>query len=139
MSDFDRLIRNLARAGTLAARARQGDRQVIDELIDSLQKYAETSAETYEGEATHAQEPEHERPEAAARTTGIDRTIAEYRATKEAMAEIVDRHMRAAFAEIEARYGTTPTDVTLDITEQPPGDTYPKGRYLGSKVRLGGE
>ncbi|WP_136068272.1 hypothetical protein [Modicisalibacter radicis] len=143
MSDFDRLIRNLARAGSLAARARQGDRQVIDELIDSLRAYAGESATTYEGEAASAQEPgpqpEPERPERT-QDAGLDKTIADYRATREAMAKIIDTHMQAAFAEIAARYGATPTDVTLEISEhQPANGRYPSGRYAGSEVRLGGE
>lgn len=140
MSDFDRLIRNLARAGSLAARARQGDRQVIDELIDSLRAYAGESSATYEGKTASAdQEPG---PQHAGQPHGadLDRTIADYRAAKDAMAAIVDKHMQAAFAEIETRYGTTPTEVTLEISEHPPVDgRYPSGKYTGSEVRLGGE
>lgn len=138
MSDFDRLIRNLSRAGALAARARQGDKQVIDELIDSLRAYAGESATTYEGEAA-ASAQESEQP-AEPQNAGLDKTIADYRATKDAMAAIIDKHMQAAFAEIETRYGTTPTDVTLDIAEhQPLDDNYPSGKCSGSDVRLGGE
>ncbi|MDW5376119.1 hypothetical protein R6258_04220 [Halomonas sp. HP20-15] len=138
MSDFDRLIKNLARAGALAARARQGDRQVIDELIDSLRAYVGKGSTTYQGEtAPGASEPEQ--PEEP-RRSGLDRTIADYRAAKEAMAAIVDRHMQAAFAEIETAYGTTPTEVTLEVAEHlNPGSRYPNGKYTGSEVRLGGE
>ncbi|SFH22352.1 hypothetical protein [Modicisalibacter xianhensis] len=139
MSDFDRLIRNLARAGALAARARQGDKQVIDELIDSLQAYVGASAETYEGEASTRQEQEPAQPEERP-NAGIDKTIDGYRATKEAMAAIIDKHMLAAFEEIESLYGATPTDVTLRIdAQQPLESNYPNGRYAGSDVRLGGD
>lgn len=139
MSDFDRLIKNLARAGSLAARARQGDRQVIDELIDSLRAYAGESATTYEGEAASAQKPDPEKAEQS-QNADLDKTIADYRAIKDAMAGIVDKHMQAAFAEIETRFGTTPTDVTLEISELvTSGGRYPGGEYTGSEVRLGGE
>ncbi|MCG7600380.1 hypothetical protein MHM84_11315 [Halomonas sp. McH1-25] len=137
MSDFDRLIRNLSRAGALAARARQGDKQVIDELIDSLRAYAGADAETYEGEASTAQ---HAKQPGESPQAGVDKTIADYRATKEAMASIIDKHMLAALEEIEALYGTTPTDVTLHINQnQPLNEQYPRGTYAGSDVRLGGE
>ncbi len=98
MSDFDRLIKNLARAGSLAARARQGDRQVIDELIDSLRAYAGESSTTYDGE-TAADEPGRS---GEPHPHGLDETIAAYRISKDAMAAIVDKHMQAAFAEIGA-------------------------------------
>lgn len=138
MSDFDRLIKNLARAGALASRARQGDKKVIDELIDSLRAYAGESANTYDGEAAYSSKgPEQsEEPQSAS----VDKTIADYRATKDAMAAIIDKHMQAAFIEIEAEYGTTPTDVTLRITEhQAKGDKYKSGQYAGSNVRIAGE
>lgn len=136
MSDFDRLIKNLARAGSLAARARQGDRQVIDELIDSLRAYAGESSTTYDGE-TAADEPGRS---GEPHPHGLDETIAAYRISKDAMAAIVDKHMQAAFVEIAAAYGTTPTDVTLKIIAHPSADgRYPSGKYSGSDVRLGGE
>ncbi|WP_227368864.1 hypothetical protein [Halomonas sp. M20] len=136
MSDFDRLIRNLSRAGGLAARARQGDKQAIDDLIGSLRAYVGEKADTFEGEAasTKAEQP------GDSRRTGLDSTIADYLATKEAMAAIVDKHMQMAFAEIETLYGTTPTDVTLRIdAHRAVGDKYPSGKYAGSDVHLGGE
>jgi hypothetical protein len=138
MSDFDRLIKNLARAGELASRARQGDEKVIDELIDSLRAYTGESSNTYESEASSKgpNRPEEAQPHPA----GIDKTIVEYQATKDAMAAIINKHMRAAFEEIRTEYGTTPTDVTLCIDQQQAEETkYPSGDYAGSRVRLGGE
>lgn len=135
MSDFDKLIRNLSRAGGLAARARQGDKQAIDDLIGSLRAYVGEKADTYEKAASSrsAEQPDD------SRRTGLDNTIADYLATKDAMAAIVDKHMQLAFAEIQTLYGTTPTDVTLSIDAQRSDDKYPSGKYAGSAVHLGGE
>ncbi len=47
----------------------------------------------------------------------IDTTIDKYRATKEAMQSIIDRHMSEAFAEIKQEFGVTPVAVQLDIRQ----------------------
>nr|WP_299244901.1 hypothetical protein [uncultured Halomonas sp.] len=136
MSDFDRLIRNLSRAGGLAARARQGDKQAIDDLIDSLRAYVGEKASIFEGEtaaSANAEQPGN------SRRAGLDSTIADYLVTKDAMAAIVDKHMLLAFAEIETLYGTTPTGVTLRIDAQRSDTKFPSGKYMGSDVHLGGE
>nr|WP_298374808.1 hypothetical protein [uncultured Halomonas sp.] len=136
MSDFDRLIRNLSRAGGLAARARQGDKQAIDDLIGSLRAYVGERASTFQGETASENAEQPGDP----RQTDLDSTIADYLATKDAMAAIIDKHMLLAFAEIETLYGTTPTDVTLRIdTQRSAGSKYPSGKYAGSDVHLGGE
>ncbi|MGQ7285995.1 hypothetical protein ACUN7Z_00420 [Vreelandella venusta] len=70
----------------------------------------------------------------------IEATIDQYRATKEAMQSIIDRHMQAALIEIEKELGDTPTSVSIDIIEEANiGDKYPKGCYAGCAVGLGGE
>ncbi|WP_438455295.1 hypothetical protein [Vreelandella venusta] len=70
----------------------------------------------------------------------IEATIDQYRATKEAMQSIIDRHMQAALTEIEKEFGDTPTSVSIDIIEEANiGDKYPKGHYAGCAVGLGGE
>lgn len=70
----------------------------------------------------------------------IDGTIDNYRATKERMQSIIDRHMSEAFAEIEQEFGTTPVSVEVDLYDQQMiPDKYPRGKYTGCRVTLGGE
>ena len=70
----------------------------------------------------------------------ISKTISEYRDTKEAMQAIIDRHMLAAFAEIKAEFGDTPTDVSLNIiAHKTMEQRFPTGAYVSCEVRLGGE
>lgn len=70
----------------------------------------------------------------------IDSTIDEYRATKERMQAIIDRHMSAAYDEIRQEFGTAPVSVWVDVREmQTMGDRYPSGAYAGCSVTLGGE
>ncbi|WP_339883644.1 hypothetical protein [Vreelandella maris] len=70
----------------------------------------------------------------------IDTTIDQYRATKEAIQSIIDRHMSEAFAEINGEFGTTPVAVQLDIRQvQTMSEKYPNGAYAGCAVGLGGE
>lgn len=70
----------------------------------------------------------------------IDKTIEQYRGTKQAMQAIIDRHMRAAFAEIKQEFGDTPTSVYVSTVEQQDiTQQYPSGIYVGCEVRLGGE
>ena len=66
--------------------------------------------------------------------------INQYRATKEAMQAIIDRHMSEAFAEIGGEFGATPVAVELDIRQvQTMSEKYPSGAYAGCAVGLGGE
>ncbi|MDH1234478.1 hypothetical protein [Stutzerimonas stutzeri] len=70
----------------------------------------------------------------------IDKTIEQYRGTKQAMQAIIDRHMQAAFAEIKQEFGDTPTTVYVNTVEQQDmRQQYPSGVYVGCEVRLGGE
>lgn len=70
----------------------------------------------------------------------IDKTIEQYRDTKQSMQAIIDRHMRAAFAEIKREFGDTPTSVYVNTVEQQDiSQQYPSGIYVGCEVRLGGE
>lgn len=70
----------------------------------------------------------------------IDTTIDQYRATKEKMASIIDRHMSEAFAEIKQEFGVAPTSVSVHIMEEIKiGVKYPEGHYAGCVVELGGE
>ena len=70
----------------------------------------------------------------------IDATIDNYRATKDAMESIIDRHMAAAFTEIRQEFGDTPTSVLLNVVEsQQMGQKYPSGHYSGCDVSLGGD
>lgn len=70
----------------------------------------------------------------------IDETIDNYRATKERMQAIIDRHMSEAFAELQQEFGTTPINVSLDVVpHQTMADRYPSGVYAGCSVTLGGE
>jgi hypothetical protein len=70
----------------------------------------------------------------------IDKTIEQYRGTKQAMQAIIDRHMQAAFAEIKQEFGDTPTSVDLIVESvQQISERYPHGVYCSSEVGLGGE
>jgi hypothetical protein len=70
----------------------------------------------------------------------IDATIDNYRATKDAMESIIDRHMIAALNEIRQEFGVTPTAVSINILEsQPLGQKYPDGVYDRCDVSIGGE
>lgn len=70
----------------------------------------------------------------------ISKTLSEYRDTKEAMQAIIDRHMLAAFAEIKAEFGDTPTGLYVDIREyQTFSMRYPIGVYQCCEVKLGGD
>ncbi|WP_252109012.1 MULTISPECIES: hypothetical protein [unclassified Halomonas] len=70
----------------------------------------------------------------------IDTTIDQYRSTKGAMESIIDQHMNAAFDEIRAEFGDTPTSVSLHIIEHHElGQKYPTGHYSGCDVSLDGE
>lgn len=80
------------------------------------------------------------RPASEAAAMTIAKTITEYRDTKQAMRAIIDRHMRAAFAEIKQEFGDTPTSVYVSTVEQQDiSQQYPSGVYVGCEVRLGGE
>ena len=80
------------------------------------------------------------RPASEAAAMSVAKTITEYRDTKQAMQAIIDRHMRDAFAEIEAEFGDTPTSVYVNTVEQQDiSQQYPTGIYVGCEVRLGGE
>lgn len=70
----------------------------------------------------------------------IEKTIDQYRDTKNAIESIIDRHMAAAFDEIRKEFGDTPTGVSLNIdTHQTMSEKYPHGIYAGCRVDLGGE
>jgi len=70
----------------------------------------------------------------------IEKTITDYRNTKEAMQAIINRHMQAAFDEIKAEFGDTPTGLYVDIREyQTPSMRYPIGVYQRCEVKLGGD
>lgn len=65
----------------------------------------------------------------------IDTTIDQYRATKEAMQSIIDRHMSEAFAEIGGEFGATPVAVELDIQRiQTMSEKCPSVPYAGCAV-----
>ena len=141
MSDFDKLIRNIARAkakfDTLADRARECDQDFVDEIIDALRSYSGDDTNTYEGESTasadseHAEKPHHD---------GIDKAISDYRNAKRRMESIIDRRMQEAFAEIQQEYGATPVQVDLQVIDkQQMGEKYANGVYAGCKVRMDGE
>lgn len=67
-------------------------------------------------------------------------TINNYREAKNAMAEIINKHMFEAFGEIEQKFGITPTDVSVNIIEhQEIQEQHPKGVYAGCSVTLGGD
>ncbi|MHB0775129.1 hypothetical protein [Halomonas sp. WWR20] len=144
MSDFDNLAKKLARAkakyDALADRAIKGDPKVFDEIVEALQAYTDSSiaqsddAATSPGaEAPH--EPAREPPRA-----NLDKTLTEYRHTKDRIEAIVDRHMQAAFREIEQQFGATPTSVSLKVLERHEMQgRYPNGKYAGCRVSLGGE
>lgn len=70
----------------------------------------------------------------------IDTTIDQYRQTKDKIASIIDRHMRAALSEIKQEFGDTPTSINIHmVTYQEMQDKYPRGIYDGCSVSLGGE
>lgn len=141
MSDFDKLVSNIVRAkakfDTLADRAREGDQDFVDEIIDALRSYSGDGTNTYEGESTASADSEHaEKPHYA----GADKAISEYREAKRRMESIIDRHMQEAFDEIKREHGATPVSVDLRINNsQQLGEKYANGVYSGCSVRMDGE
>ena len=73
-------------------------------------------------------------------TATAETAIDQYRAMKESMESIINRHMAEAFSEIEREHGIAPTSVSLNIaTSQTMGEKYPRGIYGGCSVEVGGE
>lgn len=69
-----------------------------------------------------------------------EQAIEQYRAAKDDMKKIIDRHMSEAFSEIREAYGTTPVSVYINVnSEQVIGRKYPNGFYAGSEVQLAGD